>query len=422
MPGNAILTPHMIANEALMLLENNLVVANLVYRDHESTFANAKVGDTITIRKPPDFEVTEFGRTTVGASPRVNQYGATPVDRAFADGTRTTRADGTATGPAVSGGTRYSPEIYIQDISEGGVPMVLDHHLDISVGVGQREMTLEMGDFSRKIIAPAMLRLAEKIDALVYEQAKYIPYVYNLNGINPQALDTIAKVAQIDAALMTQKVPMVGRVGIVNPLTKASLMSIDVFHRADARGDAGTALRDASLGRVMGVDWYGAQAIARRAAPDNAGATVQVNGATSKGVTSLSLEAASAAYNAVVGDVLIIGGNQYMVTTTVTVASGGNATVGIYPALKTDVLDNASVTIVAAHAMNLVGNFQGISLAVIPLDAPMAANSAVIQNRGFSIRVVYDYNIVTKTNILSFDVLCGCRVIYPEMLARIATT
>lgn len=32
---NTILTPNVIANEALMVLKNNLVMANLVHRDYE---------------------------------------------------------------------------------------------------------------------------------------------------------------------------------------------------------------------------------------------------------------------------------------------------------------------------------------------------------------------------------------------------
>lgn len=43
---NTILTPNVIANEALMVLKNNLVMANLVHRDYEKEFV--KVGDTVT--------------------------------------------------------------------------------------------------------------------------------------------------------------------------------------------------------------------------------------------------------------------------------------------------------------------------------------------------------------------------------------
>ena len=46
--ANTFLTPDIIAREALMVLRNNAVMANLVHRDYSSEFV-AGVGDTITI-------------------------------------------------------------------------------------------------------------------------------------------------------------------------------------------------------------------------------------------------------------------------------------------------------------------------------------------------------------------------------------
>ena len=43
--ANTFLTPDIIAKEALMVLENNLVMAGLVNRDYSPEFA--KVGDTL---------------------------------------------------------------------------------------------------------------------------------------------------------------------------------------------------------------------------------------------------------------------------------------------------------------------------------------------------------------------------------------
>ena len=55
---NTILTPNVIANEALMVLKNNLVMANLVHRDYENEFV--KVGDTVTARRPSKFVAKNF--------------------------------------------------------------------------------------------------------------------------------------------------------------------------------------------------------------------------------------------------------------------------------------------------------------------------------------------------------------------------
>ena len=53
---NTILTPDIIAREALMVLRNNAVMANLVHRDFSEEFV-AGVGDKITVRKPAKFEI-----------------------------------------------------------------------------------------------------------------------------------------------------------------------------------------------------------------------------------------------------------------------------------------------------------------------------------------------------------------------------
>jgi hypothetical protein len=55
------LTPKVIAKEALIVLENNLVLGNLVHRDYSSEFHN--VGSTVTIRKPTTFSSTAVSDT-----------------------------------------------------------------------------------------------------------------------------------------------------------------------------------------------------------------------------------------------------------------------------------------------------------------------------------------------------------------------
>lgn len=61
--SNKFLTPQIVANEALMVLENNLVAADLVHKDYSKEFAH--VGDTITIRKPAKFSAKNFVGETV---------------------------------------------------------------------------------------------------------------------------------------------------------------------------------------------------------------------------------------------------------------------------------------------------------------------------------------------------------------------
>lgn len=119
---NTILTPNVIANEALMVLKNNLVMANLVHRDYEDEFV--KVGDTVTARRPSKFVAKNF----TGA-----------VDP--------------------------------QDLNEGGVPVKMDRLRDVTVQITSKEMSLDLRDFSAQVIEPAMTAIASAVDADVLATA-----------------------------------------------------------------------------------------------------------------------------------------------------------------------------------------------------------------------------------------------------------
>ena len=66
---NAFLTPDVIAREALMILENNLISPQVMNTDATSEFTGAKVGDQITIRKPAFFVAQEFGEVSSSEQP-----------------------------------------------------------------------------------------------------------------------------------------------------------------------------------------------------------------------------------------------------------------------------------------------------------------------------------------------------------------
>jgi len=66
--SNTTLTADIIAKEAVAVLENECVMANLVYRGYEEEFAQKvngyTVGETVSIRRPSDYTVRD-GATAV---------------------------------------------------------------------------------------------------------------------------------------------------------------------------------------------------------------------------------------------------------------------------------------------------------------------------------------------------------------------
>lgn len=364
--SNNLLTPQVIARESLMILRNNMVAASLVHRGDTANFLGAKVGDTITIRRPATFTVNEF-----------------------------------------------SSAIAPQGIVEQSVALTLEKHFDISVELTSRQLTLNLTDFSSQVVEPAMVAMAEQIDSYIY--SKY----YEINEITGDGtLNSIADLAEIDRKLMVQKVPMAGRVGFLNPLTKARFLGIDNLTRLDTRGSAGlTGLQEASMGRVMGIDWYGAQAVASHTAGVPGGTPV---GTGAAGSTTVSVASGGNAGTYREGDIITFANHSrtYSVQANVTLNGSGAGNLTISPALAVAVTSSA-ITLQASHPANIVGHPRGISLASVPLELPMEPGGAdTLEMNGINIRVVYKYDITSKKNIISFDCIMGAKVTDPRLLCR----
>tara|TARA_Y100001963_G_scaffold97935_1_gene134773 strand:- start:5828 stop:6931 length:1104 start_codon:yes stop_codon:yes gene_type:complete len=364
--ANTFITPSVVAREALMILENNLVAANLFDKSHVTDFTGAKVGDTITIRGPASFTAQEFTSTTT-----------------------------------------------TQNITETSVSLQLEKHFDVTVGVTSKEWTLNLDQFSQRVIQPAVAAIAQKIDSYILTKASQ--QLYNNVGTAGDPPDSLADVAAIDKKLNDLKCPVADRIAIVNSTGKSDILSnITEFTRANERGDGGNALRTASMGEFMGMQWYMDQNIA---SIDTAGpASYLVNSASvAVGDSSVAIDGGS--NTPVVGDLFTVAGDtqQYIVT------GWSSPTLSFSPTAKVAWADNAALTFnTTDHVANLAGDRRGLSLAIVPLELPAGSSDAeYISDRDLGIRVVYDYAASTKTDTISFDVLCGAVVQQPDLLTQV---
>lgn len=202
--ANTILTPEIIAKEALMVLRNNAVMANLVYRDYSNEFVNG-VGDTISIRKPPKFTANEFDTA-----------------------------------------------ISVQDATETSVPVVMNKLLDVSFAVTAKELSLSIADFSKQLLEPAMQAFSDKIDSyLIGLEASLTGRVTHAGGvIAPADILSARKILSDNSA------PLTDRRLVIGTIAESELLQDQLFVSAGQVGDDGTALREASLGRKFGLDIY----------------------------------------------------------------------------------------------------------------------------------------------------------------------
>lgn len=284
--ANTILTPEIIAREALMVLRNNAVMANLVHRDYSSEFVGG-VGDTITVRKPATFVANE-----------------------------------------------YNGSIEVQDAQETSVAVKMDKHLDVSFAVTAKELTLDIADFSKQFLVPAMQAFADKVDKYL------IALESEATSRHPHADGAIAPADMIAARkfLTENAAPMADRRFVVGATAEADLLGNELFVSAEKVGDT-AALKEASLGRKFGMDIYVDQNIAKN----------------------------------------------------------GNYTPSI-----------------AFHK-------NAMALVTRPLALPNgAAKAAIVNYDGFSLRVVYGYDMNTKTDTISIDMLCGVKLLDDKLIAVVA--
>ncbi len=356
---NNFLNTKNIAREALPILESNLVFPALIHTDFSEDFS--KQGDTIQVRKPPIYNASEF--------------------------------DG---------------EIKIQDIDEGNVLVKLDKIADVSVELTAKEMALNAEDFTKQVIEPAMVALAEKINADGLSLYTDIPYYCGEPGTAPSSLSDIATAAKF---LNDQKAPLTGRSGVWNTEAIANFQVLPALVNAEKCGTTDS-LREGSIGRVFGIDHYFSQQVPYHKSGFFSTA-MQVLDCDENGNATFYSEDGVL----VKGDIIQTPNNTYLVLEGGE-SSGSDFTAKISPALAENDF-GTSVTILKSHAANLMFHKSAFGFVTRPLEAARGADSYVTSYNGLSVRVTMDYNIATKKQTLSIDTLYGFKTLYPELAIRV---
>ncbi len=158
--------------------------------------------------------------------------------------------------------TRGAPIEY-DEIDELSVPVALSHWYS-AVKVSDEELTLDVVDFGRQVLAPMIAAIAEAGEDRLAGV---------INGVSPSASfattedpeDTKAVIIEAREELMGNNVPAGARYLAVSPSVASRLFKVEEFVRVDASGSP-SALRDAVIGAIYGLTVVESNALA----PDTA--------------------------------------------------------------------------------------------------------------------------------------------------------
>lgn len=411
--ANSNLTVDVIAKEALLQLDNNLVMAKQVHRGLESEFGNAMngymAGSTVSIRRPTDFTV------------------------------------------------RDGANVSNQDVVEGTTSITVNKQKGVDFVFTSQELSLNINDLSERVIKPAMVQLANQVDADLFSLYKDVP---NWVGTPGQTVNSFTDFALAPQRMDEYAVPADGRSAVLSPADHWGLLGsqTSLYIQDAAKG----AYRNGSLGTIGGLDTYMAQNVPTHTVGVATG-TPLVNGA-SQNVTYLSVKDSmtqtlntdgwtnSTTGILKAGDVFTISGvyavnpvtkatlpflKQFVVTADANSgASTGPAALTIYPAIissgafqnvSATPADNAPITVLGTggtgYRQNIAFHKNAFALAMVPMIAPPGAVDVSRQSyKGTSVRLIPYYTGTSDTSAWRLDILYGVKAIDPRLATRLSGT
>jgi hypothetical protein len=409
--ANTTLNASIIAKAAVGILENELVMANAVFRGYEGEFDKKingyTVGDTITIRKPTDFTV----RSTITAS--------------------------------------------AQDVTEAKTSIVVNQIAGVDFAFTSQQLTLNIGELSERVIRPAMIQIANQIDVSVMSLYKDIPQYVGTPGTLVQSFAGFAKGAQ---NMDQRSVPQGGRTAILAPADFWALAGSQTALFSQAINNK--SYREGEIGKIGGIDTYMSQN-APTFTTGPFGGTPLINGAsqnTTYDTTGANTQTlitdgwtAAAAARVVVGDVFTIAGvfdvnpitkatlpilKQFVVKAAGSSDGSGNLTMTIAPQIITSgafqtvsavPADNAALTFVGTANTNYTNNLffdrNAFALVTVPMAKPPGAVDVSRQSKnGISVRVIPFYDGTNDKSTWRLDVLYGTKTIDQRLAVRVAGT
>jgi len=318
---NTAFIPELWASEGLAILQENMVIANLVHRDFENEIR--QFGDVVNTRRPGTFQIRR-------------------------------KADG--------------DPLQNQDASATNVKVPLDQWFYTSFTIKDGEASKSFQDLVDIYLRPGMMTIARSVDRAVLTPALANGGPSGRVGrlLNLSCQNSKDYVLEAREQLNINKAPLEGRNLVLAPVSETALLKNELFIAAQMRGDFGTALESATLGRILGFDTYMDQNVnSPSLANADADTTGTVTNALATGAGG-SQAVTLADYAVNIGEFAVVAGNdQPTYITAATTATGATTAITLNEVNKYATAASAPLTVYkacVAGAAYAAGYVEGIVL------------------------------------------------------------
>lgn len=387
--SNTLLTPTMVTRKALMILHQKLNFVGSINRQYDDSFAKsgAKIGDSLKIRMP-------------------NQYTV-----------------------------RSGAVIQTQDTAEDSVTLQVATQKGVDVNFTSDDLTLDIDDFSQRILDPAMAVLAANIEADAMSMYKD---VFNSNW-NGTAAFTYNKLLDGRVLLQRALTPPDSRTANLNPLDMADLVK-DTKTLFNDQREVSRQYKEGYMGRAAGLDFVENTMWPSHVRGDALNYVINTSTGITSGTATLTVSGGSGTFKK--GDVITLQGvtsvhpetkvdtgvaQQFVVT------ADGTTSISVSPTPYTSGAKQ-NITIASAGSGKNVtpagtaSTAVGTSLAyhkdaftfatadlVMPKGVDFAAREVL---DGISMRIVRQYDITNDKFPCRLDVLYGYKTLRPQLAVR----
>jgi len=385
--SHGFLNPTEYAREILRILHNKLVFTRVIRRQHEKEFAQAgrKIGYSVRVKKPNRFTVSE--------------------------------------------GAALDP----QDIAQEYETLTVDKQRHIDTSMTSAEHTMELDDWSKDIGAPAMSKLAAKVDFETMDMTETIGNFVGTHGTTPA---THLVLGQAKALLMDYGCPEDELIMVASPLMTATIQDAlkALFNPQKTIG--GDNIKG-SLGKWNGFDWNTTAQVKNHTC-GSYDANFDINVATAEGGSTLTVDTGTG--TVLKGDLFQVAGTngvnpdndqtlQHLYTFCCQTSQAANATsipvqqplrtTGAYKTVNTIPADGASLvfkgTASESYAYNICFHPDAFTVAFADLDMPRGVWGARASKDGISVRMLEVYDKDADKMVTRMDVLFGCGTMYHQL-------